>query len=596
MRLIPFVNDPAEGDEEEKVQALEQLYSTADATRRKFEPDWYSNCLFLAGNQWETAASDVRRFRKLAIQPPHSKVKIVSNQIFPLARQAASALRENLAQQVVVPATSDSPDVEAAEIATDFLQSRFYEDREQEAQFHEILWAMCVGRVLRKTYWDPEADGTGIGGKLPGGGDIVSRTLNPFRFHICPWADNSEDIPWIIESDVRDVDEINDLYPGHGVQAEEYADATRLLDRLLVNIIDGGVSGAKKRKDAAILKRLYAQPNAKYPRGRMFVWANGKLLQEADLPEGEMPFVKLDWFPIPGRAYPLPFVTPMRDLQREINITLSQLIELKNRQLRGDIAVRGTGEITQEVNPETGQKVVNIPASIQDYQFIQYNLNTSDAEVLLGRLWNDCMQVAGIHESALGMQPGGQVTATQISLLKESDMSGLTLFRAGFDLSYCKVSQQKLLLAKNHYHTPRLIRVVGESNSVRTAAFFGSDLRDSRDVRTRPVPILTQAMVAQAKSQAAAQGLYGPYAGPTDMLAKVTALLNSGIPGIEEEVDALLSPMTLEELRRVCGEINRLQALGTVRAMQGQVESMNSQGNETANFGSRALGSIPFMS
>lgn len=594
MRLIPFVNDPVEGDGDERVQALERLYSAADATRRKFEPDWYSNCLFLAGNQWEAAASDVRRFRKLAVQPPHSKVKIVSNQILSLARQAASSLRENLAQQVAVPSTSDQADIDAAELATDFLQSRFYEDREQELRFHEILWCMCVGRVLRKTYWDPEADGMGIGGKLSGGGDIVSRMLNPFRFHVCPWSDSSEVMPWIIESDVRDIEEINDLYPGHGVQAEEYADATRLLDNLLVNIIDGASPGAEKRKDAAILKRLYARPNAKYPRGRMFVWANGALLQEADLPDGEMPFTAMDWFPIPGRAYPLPFVTPLRDLQREINVTLSQLIELKNRQLRGDIAIRGTGSITQEVNPDTGQKILNIPASIQDYQFIQYNLNTSEAEVLLSRLWNDCMQTAGIHESALGQHPGGRVTATQISMSKESDMSGLTLFRAGFDLAYCEVSRQKLLLARNHYHTPRLIRVVGESNAVRTAAFFGSDLKDTEDVRARPTPILTQTMIAEAKSQAAAQGLYGPYSGPTDMLAKVTALLNSGIPGIAEEVETLLSPMTLEELRQICGEINRLQAVGTVLAMRGQVENALGAGvqvgaSESALFGKKIL-------
>jgi len=571
MRLIPFADNPAQGNEEEKVRTLEQLYSTADSTRRKFEPDWYSNCLFLAGNQWESAASDVRRFRKLSVRPPQAKVKVVSNQILPLARQAASALRENLAQQVAVPSTSDRADMYAAELATDFLQSRFYDDREQEIRFHEILWAMCAGRVLRKTYWDPEADCKGISGKIPGGGDIVSRTLNPFRFHVCPWSDNSEEMPWIIESDVRDVDEINDLYPGHGVEAEEYADAARMLDKLLVNIIDGGAGGSEKRKDAAILKRLYARPNAKYPRGRMFVWANGRLLQETDLPEGEMPFVALDWFPIPGRAYPLPFVTPLRDLQRETNITLSQLIELKNRQLRGDVAVRGTGDIMQEVNPDTGQKIMHIPASIQDYQFISYDLNTSEAEMLLARLWNDSMQAAGVHESALGMHPTGRVTATQISVLKESDMTGLTLFRAGFDLAYCKVSRQKLLLAKNHFRTPRMIRVVGEANAVQTKAFFGSDLRDTEDVRPRPTPLLTQTMIAEAKSKAATDGLYGPYAGPTDMLAKLTALINSGIPGIADEVNALLSPMTFEELRGICGEINRLQALNTLAVTREQV-------------------------
>jgi len=569
IKLAQFTESQPGTTDHSKVIALDGLYQTADATRRKFEPDWLTNCLFLAGNQWEAAVDDVRRWGRTVVPSTQTgKTKIVDNTILPLARQAASSLRQHIAQQVATSATGDEADMQAAELATDFLQSRHYEDREDELRFMEILWAMCVGRVLRKTYWDPEADGFGVTGKTQGLGDIASKTLNPFRFHTCPWSESSDDMPWIIESDVRDIEEINDLWPGHDVEAEEYSDATRNLDRLLTNIVgQGSGDSTSQRKKAAILKRMYAKPTRKQPEGKLYVWANGKLLQEETLPEGEMPFSAIDWFPIPGRAYPLPFVTPLRDLQREINITLSQLIELKNRQLRGDLITDSVTEPTQETGKD-GRKIIRVqPGS--SFKFMEYNLNSSEAESMLNQLRNESMQLAGIHESALGQQASGKVTATQVAILKESDMSGLTMFREGFDITYCKISRLKLLLAKNHYHVPRMIRVVGESNNVRTAAFFGSDLRNTEDVRPRTAPILTETQKAEAKAQASAQGLFVLEGTPAQIWGKVSALLTT--PGIErEDVEGMIAPMSIDDLRSTAAQ-------WTALSMQAQMQALSMQ-------------------
>lgn len=570
---VPFFDRAADDSRAGKIEYLEKLYDAADSMRRKFESEWYTNCLFLAGQQWEKAADDVRRFRKLPINASQTKVKIVSNQILALARQAVSAINGHLAEQVAVPATGDQADIDAAELATDFLRARFYNDDEEIVRRNEILWAMCCGRVLRKTFWDPDLDGEGVGGKIVRAGDISSVTLNPFQFHVCPWSSEG-DIPWIIESDVRDVSEINDLYPGADVQPEEVADSSKFLDRLLTNVIEGVGQSAGKKENSAILKRLYVRPDARSPRGKYYVWANDVVLQEGELPEGQMPFTVIDWFPIPGRVYPLPFVTPLRDLQREINITMSQLVELKNRQLRGDLILRGVGDVHQEIDPQTGAKRIKVDPGIQQFDFMRYDLNPTEAEMLLNRLHADTMQIAGIHDPTMGAPIPTIQTATEIALLKEADISGLTLFRAGFDNSYSKVSTLKLLNAKNHYHVPRLIRIVGEGNAVRTAAFMGSDLRKTQDVRPRSMPILTEAMKAQMKVQAFAQGLYGPYMSLPDKYAKLTALLNSGIPDADQEVRERLGGMSMSDLRKACNDIEMMQAQAQMIAMQAQLQEM----------------------
>ena len=568
---IPFIDDQAVEKREASIVAwLEELYTRAKALREQQEPEWITNILFLAGNQQEQARTDLRLLtRRIPTVVPETHDKLTINVIYAMERQAAAAFRDHLARQIAVPATREQEDIDAAEIGTDFLTQREYNqhDDEPDLRLREVLWAMNTGICARATAWDSRISGYTKQGKIDGLGDLSTRCVNPFRFHLCPWPDDTSDVPWLIESDVRDISELNDVYPGHDVKAEEYASAMDALDRLALNIVEARDLRTTHRTNAAVLKCLYIAPRSDLPQGRRYIWADGKLLfpspgEEAGavLSEGEMPYVLLRWFPIPGRIYPLPFVSPLRDLQKQINLTVSQLVELKNRQLRGDYAFAGSGTPVQKTSKATGQKRIQLPANTSHFEFMQYNLNTSEAEILLERFWNYFMQIGGLHEQALGANPAKAVTATQVALLKESDLAGLTLFRSGFDAAYSKVARMKILLAKNHYDTPRLLRVVGEDNQPRkVGAFFGSDLRNTEDVRPRPVPVLSEFQKQEIRQNAVAQGLFTASPDPVEQLAKIVALRATGLPGIEEEIEGMLAPMTEDELKKICGELNGLR-------------------------------------
>jgi len=606
---LPFLTKPAEKtagvvDERAKVAWFDEMYRVADAQRRQYENDMQTNILFLAGRHYEEAVRDeLLRSRRVYNPAPQTKVKLTSNMVYVMARQASSGLRDNIAMPVAIAATSEPDDIAAADVGTDFLQSRLTEDNESEVRLLEILWAMVAGRCLRMTYFDPDADGVGRNGPLSGVGDLKSITINPLRFLLCPWQEEPGKMPWVILSDVRDVDEVNDLYPGHDVKSEEYADAQRVLDRVALAVVEGAEGGGSaKKENACVFKQLYADKTKAWPKGRLMVVAGGKLLHEGPLPDGVMPFVPLDWFPMPGRLYPLPFVTPMRDVQREINFTISQLVELRNRQLRGDVVIRGGGKVLQEVDPETGRKDIFLTGA-EEFAFLKYDLNTTEAEILLSRLWEYLQQLAGQRDPSIGKNPQAAKTATAVQILHEADVQGMTLFRAGFDQAHCKIAQHKLLMAQRHYKVARMIRVVGEENRVRVRSFFGSDLRNTQDVRAVPRPILSQSQIVMVREDAIAQGLYGPYLGPDDMLAKLTALRGKPLPGIQEEVEQMLAPMTLDELRNIVGKLNvekaKLALLGVeaqghqltlgIVAGQAQVEQIAQQQ------GAEQQGSVPTM-
>jgi len=577
---VPFYGGEVErNSEEETVKWLDGLFMIADASRRGYEAEWIANVLFLTGQQWDDVKQDkLLRSRRLATQPPHAKAKITINHIYPLVRQAVSAIRQNLAQQIVVPATQDPEDMAAAALASDFTRFRWGEDNEEELRTYEILQAMCFGRVLRRTAWDPDKDSMGANGMMQGAGDIDTMTLDPFRYWQEPGRDKWSDTNWIIEADIRSIDEVESLFGR--VVPEEAVDNIGLMDKLSGWLTGKSTETTQKREKAVHLKRMYLRPSRKNPKGRYFCWANKTLLAKSELPDGVFPFIPLDWFWIPGRSYPMAFITPLRDPQREVNITFSQLIELKNRQLRGDLAVSGPGDVTQEVVKDsdgriTGQKIIRIPYGTE-WKFVEYNLNVTEGEMILTRLWNESMQLAGVHESSIGQTPGKAVTATQIAMLKESDTTGLTLFRAGFDLKYCEIDSTKMILAREHYHIPRLIRSVGSTNMPNTQAFYGAELRRTEDVRPKTVPILTETMKADMREQAQAQGLLNLEGTPAQIYGKVFALQNN--PAFtDEEIEALIAPLSIEQLRQMSMEYTTLQMQVQTLDLQMQIQGMMMQ-------------------
>ena len=565
---ISFIEQPT-GDPTEKIGKLESILRAGLLRRKTYEDQWRNNILFLRGRQWERAVEAPTGSRRIEFSPPNTRAKFTDNQIYPLARQAAAALVDNIAQPIATPATNEPEDVVAAEIATDLLRFRQVEDHEEEMRRIETLWVMVSGIVLRTTYWDPDKGSMLPIGRVLGAGDIETAMLNPWQFVLSPWATSARDSEWICLTDVRPVEEINDIY-GSDVASEECATLIGLNERDMMGLVadSHGTGTIQPVRNAAILKRLYIRPDTKRPDGEVITWANGKLLgPKATLPEGEMPFQHLEWFPAPGSPYPLSFVSPLVDLQKEVNITISQLVELKNRQLRGDMVVRGTQSPREEWqpttdfdDPNTGRKTVYMDATVQDWKFLEYNLDPSNAERLMARFYNDMMQISGIHESSLGMQQPSGTPATTTLALKESDLSGLTIFRHAFNFAHARIGRQKILIARNHYKVPRLNRIVGDGNEVKVQAFLGADLRTCEDVHPMTTPMLSELEKTQIRSALVAGLAFGPYQGPKDQLAKIRMIQSSGLPDADALAEKQAAPMSLQDLETLVGELHAKEA------------------------------------
>ena len=584
---VPFAGEIG-AEPAQKLEWCVKLRMDAEVQRRARESMWATNILLLEGKHYEAAAEDWGRFGRKPLWNPSTEQRVMANLAGALARQTVALIVDNQAKQIATAATSDIEDVEAAEIATDFVEGRMVEDRERELRQDECLWAMTCGTVLRDTYYDPDAPALTEAGRVEGLGDIKTAVLNPWRFHLCPWSSSAEDQPFIIVSDVRDVDEINDLYkPEQRVMPEEVAEQTQMLDRLASSIVTGSGGSMPRRQGAAILYRMQCRASKAFPKGRVFTWANQVLLKEADLPEGRMGQVRQDWFPIPGRGYSLPFMTPLVTLQRQVNETLSHIAEMRERQMRLDQVLQapdneivtqehakrqlGVDETGQPILEDTPQRIVRIPMNAVKWEFLEYDAKVTDAEIYLNRLWLLMQEVAGVHAPTLGGPMPASAPGMMAQLQKDSDLSGVAIFRHGFDRGNCRTTTLKLVIARNHFIVPRMLRCVGQNNEVKTRSFFGSELRQTEDVRPKCVPMVSETVKQQLVRENAP--LFDLSGTAHVKLMKVRALLASGIPNIEEEVERLLAPYSVEDLEQVCAQINRIDIQTSVIAAQGALDA-----------------------
>ncbi len=557
----PRTDQDASEQEEDTLERLQSLYHIANRWRIYQEYEWELNALYLAGNQWDTLMFDPQLPDHTRRIPPQKDIRrshATRNFIFSLQRQALTNFRGKMGRQIATPYSTSPMDDMRAEIATDFLLDEYDRSHQDAQQFYEMNLSMVTGRCLRMTYWDADAE-VEVNGKKSRMGDIASETISPFRYHLDPWSERFDDCKFVIVSDLRDIEEVRALFPSKRdkIKDEDYSLRTHRVDYLLANVTGAPWQvSVPDRREMCILKRMYCRPSQRWPQGRVFWWTVDALLEVTDLPDGDFPFTPIDWFPVPLRQAPMPFITPLREPQRELNIQLSQIIDLANNQLRGDLVMTGAGKITQEIDEQTGQKRIHLPPGTTDVKFVPYDLNATTALTMLKQSWDDLQQLGGIRDPSLGDVPPGVRSGIAISLLQNKDTIGLELFKLAQNAAMEDVAKKKIMLAKKHIKVPRLLRVVGGGKLRKAMMMKGSELGLTSDVRTRTVSSLSEVEMAAQRETAAQQGLYGPYKSLSDKAAKCRALLATHLSNIEDEVEAICYPLTFEEVQRTAGEMD----------------------------------------
>ena len=216
------------------------------------------------------------------------------------------------------------------------------------------------------------------------------------------------------------------------------------------------------------------------------MWIEGpdQILQDTawPYPFRQLPLVKFPGVLNPASVYDDAVVTQARPLQKELNRTISQIVEYKNLTIKprvwapiGPMRQRLTNEpgAVYEFQPVGGLRpeVETLPA-MPSYVFN----HLTNIQERLDRLFN--LSAVGRGEVPPNVEAG-----VAIDLLQETAVDQLVPTIDRMSMSLCRAGKIMLQLAQEYYIEPRLGRIMGPGGAVRVREFKNSDIDPSIEFR-----------------------------------------------------------------------------------------------------------------
>jgi hypothetical protein len=245
--------------------------------------------------------------------------------------------------------------------------------------------------------------------------------------------------------------------------------------------LPGGFMGseAKTKDNVRVVYYGYFLPGSKYPEGRFVVFTKNPsiILYDAPWPYPftELPLIKFPGMRVPGQLWDSSVVEQAIPLQKELNRTLSQMIEYKNLTLKpqmlapvGSLRQRITDEpgAIFEYNPVAGKVPESIPIpSLPTYVFE----HLQDLGVRL-------KDTFGLNEIMEGSVPPNVEAGVAIDLLQEAATDRLAPQIMLMEKSLERAGNLMLQLAQEYYQEPRTMIITGSGSKPKIERFEDADL------------------------------------------------------------------------------------------------------------------------
>ncbi|MCC6382828.1 MAG: hypothetical protein IT304_09985 [Dehalococcoidia bacterium] len=482
--------------------------------RESMEREWKLNLAFYKGNQyaWYNRRSD--RIEALPTEEgskPRYRVRLVSNQILPGVQSYVSMLTKTKPAIYATP-SSGTPDAIRGATVAERLNEGWWLQLGLEDKLKESLTWSCLGaNGWWKIGWDPFA-GKSMKFMVSPDGDIITDTrladafrkqlasmgvdpaqfehvvypgeirveaMPPFCVWIDPTAKSFEDAQWAVCEHSLTPEEIARRWPGG--------------EPVKPDSIPGDYDSAipftsSPDKIDPIVKKVYIgyfMPGPDLPEGRYVVWIESpdRILYDGPWPfvdaKGNhikmLPLVRFPGIRFPGRVEDEAIVTHARPIQKEINKTLSIVVEMQNLTARpqmiapaGSLRQRPTNEsgAVIEYNAVNGERPEwrDMPA-VPPYVFE----HLADMQARLDRLF--CTTLITRGEVPPNVEAG-----LAIDLLQETAVDQIAPVIDSIEVALARAGKLMLLFAQKHYTEPRLMKIRGEGGRVSVQKFMGADI------------------------------------------------------------------------------------------------------------------------
>lgn len=416
---------------------LEQLKYAAAQARVPYDRDVWLNVAFYLGEQYvdwspETLSLTPIRRPELGKNTPRP----VSNKMMHFAAQSHATALQDKPTVDVLPATDDPIDIGHTSVARSYLT---YIADPTVAGFDErlsdaTLWAIVGGEGFLKWVYNPRLERP----------DIIA--CSPLDIYPDPYATNFSSARYVIHSQFMDREQVYDIW-GREVKDSE----TNMVDPIKSDIMRQ--MGCAPVLDGVEVNELWMKPCRRYPRGLYAVWTcHDQLVAPTDFPyeHGHLPFTQLGVIPRPGSQHYSSALKFMRSGQMELNNYHRQRIMIRQAWanpkwfLPEGLELEDDPDDTpgQILRANTGGQLGLKPEILQP----QYMADNNDGEWIV----KEMQDTVGLHEVSQAQVPGRVEAAKAIDMLREADVSRLSVLHETTKAAIAEGFWQVLQLARQY--------------------------------------------------------------------------------------------------------------------------------------------------
>ncbi len=326
-----------------------------------------------------------------------------------------------------------------------------------------------------------------------------------------PWHNGWEGLRNLIWAHAVPVDEVYRTW-GVKVNAERTALWEMHKDVQSYGGLGYGIGGyhisAKEAKDYCIVKQWFETPSLRYPRGRYFVVAGGKVVfgptplmwNVGARGEPGLPFSRFPCIERPGCFWPRTIIERLIPIQRRYNALRNRKAEYMTRFAIGQLAVE-RGSLNQD---EDAEQDLNAPGAIIEYKrgtlnppkYMEFHTWPQAFETEESTLLNEFAIISGVSEAATRSQaPPGVKSGVALSVILEQDDTRLSLTAANLEAGWLDLAKQQLRLLKQNAVGPRIVQTTGYNRKGDVIEFEASD------IMADDVIVVASALLADSPAQ-----------------------------------------------------------------------------------------------
>ena len=483
--------------------------------REIMERQWKLNLAFYKGKQYVFYNRKSRRIEALPTDDgdkPRYRVRLVSNQIAPNTQSLLSRLVKSKPQFYATPGQASYEAQKATEIAENLLDYWWDSFHLTEKREEAMMWSIICGNGFWKVSWDEHA---GPGMKVmmsPDGqpivdpmvkhffeknleasgvdskefekriyqGEIKVDVLSPFDVLLDDTAQVFEDCKFAFCVHPMTSEDIESRY---GVKLKANA-INKYPDETLPGVF--GNMENKTQENVRIVYYGYFTPGSKYPDGRFVVFTKNPsiILYDAPwpFPFEELPLIKFPGMRVPGQLWDSSVVEHAIPLQKELNRSLSQIIEYKNLTLKPQM-LAPVGSLRQRITDEPGAIFEYNPVAGKVPEAIPVPSMPSYVFEHLQDLGARLKDTFGLNEIMEGSVPPNVEAGIAIDLLQEAATDRLAPQIMLMEKSLERMGNLMLQLAQQYYTEPRTMIITGSGSKPKVERFENADLIKGVSVR-----------------------------------------------------------------------------------------------------------------